>query len=179
MSGRVVLRMVLVVLATIVLQVGLLNSFVIGHVHPEVIWLIPAAAGLLAGPEVGAVTGFLAGLWLDCLLPTPFGLSALVGTTIGYLAGLLEQRGVVVGGGQVFWVGPALGAAAGLLGVLLYGVIGWLMGQDGFASIDYLVLTLLEAVVAASLMMPVLWSVRWALGAEGGTRRPRRRQAAW
>ena len=171
--------MALVTLAVISLQIGILNSFSIGHVHPEVIWLIPAATGLIAGPGAGAAAGFAAGLWIDCLLPTPFGLSALVGTVIGYLTGLLEQRGVVVGSGQVPWVGPGLGAAAGLLGVLLYGVIGWLMGQDGFASIDYLVLTLLELVVAASLMMPILWSVRWALGAEGGARRPRRRRAAW
>jgi rod shape-determining protein MreD len=179
MSGRAGLRMALVMLVTISLQAGLLSGITISHVHPEIIWLVPAAAGLVAGPGTGAVTGFAIGLWLDCLLPTPFGLSALVGTIIGYLAGLLEQRGVVVGSGQVLWVGPGLGAAAGLLGVLLYGVLGWLMGQDGFASIDYLVLTLLEVVVAASLMMPILWSVRWALGTEGGARRQRRRQAAW
>ena len=180
MTGRAALRLALVVLGVIAIQVGLLDALRVGHVHPEIIWLVPASVGLLAGPEAGLVVGFLAGLWLDCLLPTPFGLSALVGTSIGYLAGLLEQRGVVVGAGQVFWVGPGLGAAAGLLGVGLYGVLGWLIGQDGFASVDYLVLTLLELVVTASLMMPVLWSVRWALGSEGGARRPRRRrQAAW
>ena len=179
MSGRVGVRLALVILATIALQFSLLNGIRIGHVHPEIIWLIPAAAGLLAGPELGIVIGFLAGLWLDCLVPTPFGLSALVGASIGYLAGLLEQRGVVVGAGQVVWVGPGLGAAAGLFGVLLFGVIGWLMGDNGFASVDYLVLTILELVVAGSLMMPVLWGVRWALGTEGRARRPRRRQAAW
>ena len=179
MTGRVGVRLALVILATIALQFSLLNGIRIGHVHPEIIWLIPAAAGLLAGPELGIVIGFLAGLWLDCLVPTPFGLSALVGASIGYLAGLLEQRGVVVGAGQVVWVGPGLGAAAGLFGVLLFGVIGWLMGDKGFASVDYLVLTILELVVAGSLMMPVLWGVRWALGTEGRARRPRRRQAAW
>ena len=78
-------------------------------------------------------------------------------------AGLLEQRGVVIGSGQLPWVGPALGAAAGLVGVALYGLVGWLLGQDGFAEIDYLLLTPLELVVAASLMMPTVWAMRWAL----------------
>ena len=175
------LRIALVLLGVIALQVGVMTRLRFGDVHPEIIWLVPAAAGLLAGPGTGAVTGFAAGLWLDCLMPTPFGLSALVGTIVGYLAGLLEQRGVEVGTGQVPWIGPGLGAAAGLLGVALYGVIGWLMGQDGFAAIDYLVLTLLEVLVAASLMMPTICTMRWALGGDEAPRRSRRRRSrtAW
>lgn len=179
MNRSALLRTALVLLVVIALQIGLMTRLRLGDVHPEIIWLVPAAAGLIAGPGVGCMTGFFAGLWLDCLLPTPFGLSALVGTAIGYLAGMLEQRGVVVGAGQLPWIGPALGAAAGMAGVALYGLVGWLVGQDGFAAVDYLLLTPLELVVAASLMMPTTWAMRWALGGDDAPRPSRRRRAAW
>ena len=68
--------------------------------------LLPIAAGYAAGPDRGAVFGFFAGLVADLFLPTPFGLSALVGCLLGYATGI-ATRGLVrsswwlaVGGGR-------------------------------------------------------------------------------
>ena len=51
----------------------------IGGAHPDLLWLLPITAALLDGPETGAIVGFWSGLAFDLVLPTPFGLSALVG----------------------------------------------------------------------------------------------------
>ncbi len=57
--------------------------------HPDLLWLLPITAALLDGPETGAIVGFWAGLAFDLVLPTPFGLSALVGCVLGYSVGAL------------------------------------------------------------------------------------------
>ena len=61
----------------------------IDGVHPDIVWLLPITAALLDGPETGAIVGFWSGLAFDLVLPTPFGLSALVGMLLGYAVGSL------------------------------------------------------------------------------------------
>ena len=89
MSRGSLIRLALIMIAVVVLQVSIVSQLTIFGVHPEIVWLVPLAAGSLAGSEAGAVVGFVSGLMLDCLLPTPFGLSALVGASAGFGAGLL------------------------------------------------------------------------------------------
>jgi hypothetical protein len=141
------------------------------------VWLLPLAAGLIGGTEVGAVVGFSSGLMLDCLLPTPFGLTALVGVLLGFAAGVLAERGVLSGIGAVWWMTPLMGAAAGALGVMVYGAIGYLLGQDQFAHVDYLVLIPLVAIFNAVVAIPVTLAVAWSVGEVGPRRRLRR--TAW
>ena len=45
--------------------------------HGDLLLLVPIAAGLTVGPERGAIAGFVAGLAVDLLVTTPFGLTAL------------------------------------------------------------------------------------------------------
>ena len=45
----------------------------------------------MGGPEAGAWVGFTAGLATDLFLPTPFGLSALVGCVLGFVTGRVLQ----------------------------------------------------------------------------------------
>ena len=49
--------------------------------------LLAISAGIAAGPEWGALTGFIAGIAFDLVLQTPFGLSALSYCIVGYLVG--------------------------------------------------------------------------------------------
>ena len=77
------LRALLLVVVTLLVQSTIVLDLPIGGAHPELMVLLPVAAGIVGGPEEGAVMGFVAGLAADLLLPTPFGLTALVGCLVG------------------------------------------------------------------------------------------------
>ena len=59
MSGRVILRIALVTLLLLLIQSTVILPIRIGGMHPDLLWLLPITAALLAGPETGAVVGFL------------------------------------------------------------------------------------------------------------------------
>lgn len=179
MSRSAAIKMGLVVLAVVSLQLSIADWFTIGGVHPEIIWLLPIFAGLMAGPEVGCGVGFAAGLLLDCMLPTPLGLSALIGSVVGFATGLLFDRGVVVGDGQVWWLGPALAAGGSALATALFSLTGWLLGNDAFLDVPFLILVPLVAAVAFLLAIPMMATTSWALGEAHPRRRRRLARIGW
>jgi rod shape-determining protein MreD len=139
----------------------------IAGVHPELQWLLPIAAGLAAGPEEGAVIGFVTGLATDLFLPTPLGLTALVGCLLGVAVGRatagLSDRGRTVS------VVAALTGSAGA--VMLYAVLGAVLGQDQILKVDLGAVVGVVAVTNGLLVLPVVRMVRWALGSERTSRR--------
>ena len=109
------LRLALIVLVGVIIQVTIVSKLSLDALHPEIIWLFPVAAGLVGGAELGAVTGFGAGIALDCLQPTPFGLTALVATLLGYAIGTIAERnGLSLEGYATPW-GRYVNAGSGLL----------------------------------------------------------------
>ena len=89
MTGRSMLRVALVIFVVLMVQQTVMVALRIRGAHPDLLWLLPITAALLDGPETGAIVGFWAGLSFDLVLPTPFGLSALVGCLLGYSVGAL------------------------------------------------------------------------------------------
>jgi rod shape-determining protein MreD len=81
-------RVTLVVVVFLTAQLTVVLDLRLGTVHPDIMVLLPIMAGLVGGPSSGASMGFGAGLAADLFLPTPFGLSALVGCLIGYTVGV-------------------------------------------------------------------------------------------
>ena len=179
MSRSSAIKMGLVILAVVSLQLAIVDGISLGGVHPEIIWLLPIFAGLMAGPEVGSGVGFAAGLLLDCMLPTPLGLTALIACTLGFCTGLLFDRGVMVGDGQVWWLGPAVAAGGSAIATALYGIVGWLLGQDAFLDVPFLILLPLVAAVAALLAIPAMAVIAWALGEARPRRRRRLARVGW
>ena len=62
------------------------------QIAPDIMVLLPIVAGIIGGPARGATIGFGTGLVSDLFLPTPFGLSALVGCLLGFGVELEEVR---------------------------------------------------------------------------------------
>ena len=89
-------RLGIIVLAAVLVQVGVLNQIVIGGAHPDVFLLLAISAGLVAGPQRGAVMGFTLGLVADVFVQTPYGLSSLcyvlVAFAVGLAAGMVAAR---------------------------------------------------------------------------------------
>jgi cell shape-determining protein MreD len=81
-------RVTLVVALFVIVQQTVMLDLRLGTVHPDIMVLLPIVAGLVGGPGTGASMGFGAGLAADLFLPTPFGLSALVGCLLGFTVGV-------------------------------------------------------------------------------------------
>jgi rod shape-determining protein MreD len=159
-TGRSAARLVLVVALFVVVQETVAIKLRIAGIHPELMLLVPIAAGMVAGPSEGAIAGFLAGIAIDLLLPTPFGLTALVGCLTGVAVG--RVTGSLTREIRWFSVLVALAASAGA--VMLYAVLGAVLGQDQFLRVDLVALVLVVAVTNAVLAPLGMRLVRWALG---------------
>jgi rod shape-determining protein MreD len=166
MSGRVTLRVVLVVFLVLVVQSTVMLSIRIGGVHPDLFWLLPITAALLAGPETGALIGFWSGLAFDLVLPTPFGLSALVGCILGYSMGTataaVDERAV--------WLKPVAALVGSVAADMLFAVLGAVFGQQQMVQVNFLSLFAVVAVSSVILVLPVNRLMRWALLVDGNRR---------
>jgi rod shape-determining protein MreD len=146
----------------LLLQTTVASDLRIRGVSPDFMLLLTICAGLAGGPDTGAVVGFLAGLLIDLFLhATPFGLSALTYCLVGYAVGVL-RRSVLREGNLL---APATALLASAVGVLLFVLVGVMVGQHqltspgprGLAQIAGIV-----AVVNAILAVPVSKLVSWA-----------------
>lgn len=161
MNPRVVVRMVVVAFVTLVVQSSIGLEIRVVGVHPDLMLLLPIAAGIAGGPEEGAVMGFIAGIAADLVLPTPFGLSALVGCVVGFAVGAASAPGSVVRDFPSLW--PLIAAGASIVGELGYATIGGVLGQGQFLRVDLLAVVGVVAVCNAILAIPAVRVSRWAL----------------
>jgi rod shape-determining protein MreD len=176
--GRVVrcgmvLVVILLVQSVLVLQVRL------GAAHPDIILLLPIVAGLSNGIESGAVMGFAAGLAEDLLLPTPFGLTALVGCIVGALCGVFAARRATLTDVTPWWLAPGVALAASAAAVMLYAVFGALLGQEQMLRVDLVDIVIVVAVTNALLAYPTMALMKWALGAQERRRRGVHMESRW
>jgi rod shape-determining protein MreD len=163
MTSRDMARTTLVVVVVLVVQHALLDSLRVDGAHPDVMMLLAVAGGYAAGPERGAAFGFATGLVADLFLPTPFGLSALIGSLLGFGTGLAT-------GGLVrssWWLPPLVAAAATTAGMVAYAILGGVLGDPSMLR-AYLAPALVVGVPSAALLaIPVLRMVAWALPEPG------------
>ncbi|HEV3264244.1 MAG TPA: rod shape-determining protein MreD [Acidimicrobiales bacterium] len=159
MTPRDAARVVLVVFGFLTVQETLMLDIRIGGIHPDIMVLLPMAAGLVGGPGRGATMGFGAGLVADCLLPTPFGLSAFIGTMIGYGVGLAT----VAVDRSSWWLPTAAALVSSVLYEVLYPLFGSILGQPQMLHVPVARIALLVAVCNAVLAVPAVRLVAWAL----------------
>lgn len=164
------LRVGLVLFVALMVQLSVVENLRIWGVTGAALVVVPVAAGLLAGPERGAVVGFATGLAFDAFVTTPFGLTALVWTVTGYAIGVLGRnlvRSTAVGT-------AAFAATAGIGSTVLYVLVGTLLGQDHLLDAPVGRIAVVGAVLAAVAVLPVLPAMRWALTDPHDPVRPRR-----
>ncbi len=161
MTARDAAKVTLIVFLFLTVQQTLVLDLRIGGVHPDIMLLLPVAAGIVGGPGRGASMGFGAGLAADLFLPTPFGLSALVGTLVGFAVGL-----ATVALDRSSWWLPVLSATlASAISVMLYALLGSILGEPQMLHVDLTRIVLVVAAVNALLAVPAVRLVGWALPA--------------
>jgi rod shape-determining protein MreD len=158
-----VARATIVIAVVLVVQQTLVDSVRVGGAHPDLMLLLPIAAGYAVGADRGAVFGFFAGLVADLFLPTPFGLSALVGCLLGYGTGL-ATRGLVR---SSWWLPSVVAAAATAGGLGAYAILGAVLGDPAMLKTYLAPALVVETPSAALLAVPILRFVAWAVPEPG------------
>lgn len=153
------LRLPFVLLVAVTLHLSLFVTVRLGDVHPRVLLLVAVAGGLLAGSERGALLGFAAGLLADLFAQTPFGLSALAFALVAFAVGAVQSAVIR----SAWWIAPATALVASFAGVVLYGLLGALIGQAHFVSPRLFVVAAGVGAMNAVLALPVVRAMEWAL----------------
>ncbi|HEY6426875.1 MAG TPA: rod shape-determining protein MreD [Acidimicrobiales bacterium] len=162
MSARSMVRVAFVIFIVLMVQSTVMLSLRVGGAHPDLVWLLPITAALLDGPETGAIVGFWAGLAFDLVLPTPFGLSALVGCLLGYATGSLTAAVDP----RAAWLKPVAALTGSVAADMLFAVLGAVFGQQQMVQVDFLAVFAVVAASSVVLVLPVSRLMRWALAGE-------------
>ena len=162
MTARSFVRLALVIFLVLMVQQTVMLALRVGGAHPDLLWLLPITAALIDGPETGAIVGFWSGLAFDLVLPTPFGLSALVGCLLGFATGTLTAAVDP----RAAWLKPVAALTGSVAADMLFAVLGAILGQHQMVQVDFLSIFLVVAVSSVVLVLPVSRLMRWALAGE-------------
>ena len=154
------LRYFLVILTLVVLQTTLFPDLRVFGAVPDLLLVATIAVGYERGPEAGAVFGFVGGLAVDCFLSSPFGVSALSFSLVGYGVGVF-QSGLLR---SSRWIAPILGGVGGLVGGALWVVIAAVAGKDDLITVYSARIVALAAAYDALLALVIFPFVHWACG---------------
>ena len=157
--GVVAVRTSLVLVVALTLQLGVAPELRLFGVQGDLMLLAGIAAGVAAGPDRGATIAFACGLAYDLNLQTPFGLSALTYALVAYLVGSLQDSVLRA----AWWIPVASAAAASVVGVILYGVLGTVVGED-LVRTSLLKVALLVGLLNAIAAPVAVRVLRWSTG---------------
>ena len=166
MSAVARARVSLLVVVALVLQLTLLGGIRIAGVHPDVMILLPVAAGIVGGSDRGALVGFVVGLVTDLFLQTPFGLSALTFCLLGYAVGMV-QGGLIR---SAWWIPGATAVVATAGGEVLYALLGAIVGQGAMISGRLLTIAGVVGLVNGLLALALVPAMAWAMEARPAIR---------
>ena len=122
----------------------------------DLLLLLAIAAGMAGGPQRGAAVGFIAGMAMDLVLLTPFGLSSLTYLAVGYVVGMVHD-GVLR---SAPWIPVLVTFLASVVGVVFFVVLGQLVGQQ-FRVPNLPRIVLVTAGLNTVLAFPALFVARW------------------
>lgn len=158
-SAKFLIRLAPLLLIVVLLQLAVVTQFSVFGVAPDLLPLLVAAVGLLAGSTTGAIAGFLAGMLVDMALIQQLGVSSLLLTVIGYYTGRLREQY-----DPVNRLVPALvGAAAGAFFVIGFAVMQFSLGSSPPSGWGIVVQILMTALLSLLLAWPIFTLTRRAL----------------
>ncbi|MGO9195850.1 MAG: rod shape-determining protein MreD [Acidimicrobiales bacterium] len=167
MTLRAWRRLFVVGFAVLILQVGIFQQVDIAGAHPDAFLLVAIAAGLVAGPQLGAIVGFVTGLVADLFVVTPFGLSSLCYVLVAFTVGLAAS----LPGGRAphaFRLVATLVASIG--GTLLYAGLAVLIGQPHIPRGELVNVLLVVGIANTILAVPAILALGWAFSGSAQAR---------
>jgi rod shape-determining protein MreD len=156
LSPRLILRLVLLALGTVVIQEAAVSQVSIFGISADLTPLMVMSVGLLAGSLTGAVMGFATGLLVDTVLVQTLGITSLLYIAIGYWAGRLRELRDPAHGLVPLAAGAAATAVAGV-GMTL---IQFLLGVDAPVSVLLFQQIFITVLVNSLISLPAYAAVR-------------------
>ena len=145
---QLILRLALLGVLVVLLQVSAITQIELFGTNADLVPLVIAAVGLLAGSVSGACFGFFVGLFLDLALVQTIGLSSLVYVIVGYWCGRFRE----LRDPQSALVPLAVGGAATAAATIGYSLMQFLLGVDAPVSFllarEIIATVLLNAIIA-------------------------------
>lgn len=157
------LRYVLLLATAMVVQQFLFEQFRVLGVAADAFLVLAVATGLVAGARRGAIVGFGAGLALDLLVTTPFGLGALSYLVAGAMAGAIGHLLVHSARSLTLLVG----FTSSFLGLLFFAIVGSIFGAPDLLRVHLIGVLILVPLTTSFLVLPVRRAVRWAESPSG------------
>jgi rod shape-determining protein MreD len=153
-------RLAVLIVGTVVVQVGVVNGLVIEGAHPDLFLLLAVVAGLTAGPQRGAMIAFAVGLVADLFVLTPFGLSSLVYVLVAFGVGAAAS---LPGGRAPHGFRMLMAVGGSVAGTLLFSGVGALIGQPHLPSPQLISVLSVVAIANAVLVVPAASLMSWAV----------------
>jgi rod shape-determining protein MreD len=117
-------RYLLVMSVVWALQMAVVPDTTVAGIKADLMVLFVIGAAAQRGADTGAMCGFFVGITYDALLTTPFGLSALTYTAIGWVVGGSQQRLLKAS----WWIPSFVAAVASAASVVFFSLSGRLFG---------------------------------------------------
>ena len=152
-------RAPLLIVTALVVHLAVLSRVRVAGVMPDLMLLLGIAAGLTGGPSRGAAVGFASGIAVDLFLETPFGLSALAFTLVGFAVGTVET-GILR---TSWWIPVVTAFLASAAGEVLFALAGAVVGETHLVTARLGVVTAVVGLTNALLAPGVVRMVGWAV----------------
>ena len=152
-------RLVLVLLIIISFQTTLFAEMRPFGVAAQLVLLFVVVSGSINGSTIGALTGLIAGLMYDFVLPTPVGLTSLALGLAGATAGLLTY----FFRDPTWWMRLITVGVVSLLGEIYYPLAQTVVGLDGWLQLRIIKVALVVAVCNLALSPIAILVCRWTL----------------
>lgn len=146
-------------LCVLAIQRTVLSALPVHQVVLQIVLALAAAAGAGAGPERGAIAGFTFGLMYDLATGSPLGLTALVYSLAGFVAGYV----VTITPTPQWWLASIFATIGAAVGETAVPVGYTLIGQDGL--FDERLFTIVPIASAFALILSPLFVPlgRWCM----------------
>jgi rod shape-determining protein MreD len=148
-----------VLLIVISLQTTLFAEMRPFGVAAQLVLLFVVVSGSINGSTIGALTGLIAGLMYDFVLPTPVGLTSLALGLAGATAGLL----VYFYREPTWWMRLITIGVVSLLGEVYYPLAQTVVGLDGWLHFRIIKVAIVVAVCNLVLSPIAIFVCRWTL----------------
>ncbi len=153
-------RWAVVVIVTVVIQVGVAPLVHLAGVVPNVLVILAVCGGLSGGPRRGAVMGFWAGIAYDIARPVPLGIGSIAFALVAFSAGMIQV--VVLQSSRI--VTAAIVAVGSAAGTLLYAILAEFFGTHALATPRLWTIVVVQALLGAALSRIGLAVAGWADG---------------
>lgn len=153
------LKILLLMLVVTVLHQSLFAAVRWGDVRPHLLLLMAVAGAIVGGADRGAVIGFLCGLLTDLFIQTPLGLSALAFSLVAFGVGSVQSSIIR----SAWWIPPLTALVASAAGVVLYALLGAIVGHSQFVRPVLLLVAVAVGAVNAALAPLMVKAMSWAM----------------